>query len=113
MAYLIVAGVLAGLVVGELVHQIEHRIQDAPIEIALSILTPYVAYLSAEAMQASGVLAVVVCGLYLGAQKLAFLFAQRALASVGGVGIDDLRLERAGVCHDRFAIALPVASHRQ
>jgi Na+/H+ antiporter len=74
LAYLIVAGVLAGLVVGELVHQIEHRIEDAPIEIALSILTPYVAYLSAEAMQASGVLAVVVCGLYL-ARKSSHFFS--------------------------------------
>ena len=74
LAYLIVGGVLAGLVVGEFVHQVEHRIEDAPIEIALSILTPYVAYLSAEAMQASGVLAVVVCGLYL-ARKSSHFFS--------------------------------------
>lgn len=65
LAYLIVGGILAGLIVGEIVHRIEHRIDDAPIEIALSVLTPYVAYLGAEAMHASGVLAVVVCGLYL------------------------------------------------
>jgi CPA1 family monovalent cation:H+ antiporter len=65
LAYLIVGGILAGLIVAEVVHRIEHRIDDAPIEIALSILTPYVAYLGAEAMSASGVLAVVVCGLYL------------------------------------------------
>src|SRR5262245_64733619 len=43
----------------------EHRIDDAPIEIALSILTPYAAYLAADSIRASGVLAVVVCGLYL------------------------------------------------
>jgi monovalent cation/hydrogen antiporter len=65
LAYLVIAGILAGLVIGEIVHQIEHRIDDAPLEIALSILTPYVAYLGAEAIHASGVLAVVVCGLYL------------------------------------------------
>jgi len=65
LAYLVVLGILVGLVVGEIVHQIEHRIDDAPIEIALSILTPYVAYLIAESVDASGVLAVVVCGLYL------------------------------------------------
>jgi len=52
-------------VVGELVHLIEDRIDDGPIEIALSILTPYVAYLTAESLRASGVLAVVACGLYL------------------------------------------------
>ena len=65
LAYLVTGGVAIGLVIGEIVHQIEDRIDDAPIEIALSILTPYVAYLSAEAAHASGVLAVVVCGLYL------------------------------------------------
>src|SRR5436305_10613143 len=37
LLYLIVAGVLAGLVIGEVVHQVEHRIDDAPIEIALSL----------------------------------------------------------------------------
>ena len=65
LCYLTAAGIAVGLVVGEIVHQIEHRIDDAPIEIALSILTPYVAYLAANSIRASGVLAVVACGLYL------------------------------------------------
>jgi CPA1 family monovalent cation:H+ antiporter len=59
------AGIAVGLAVGEIVHLIEHRIDDAPIEIALSILTPYVAYLAADFLRASGVLAVVASGLYL------------------------------------------------
>ncbi|HEY1678109.1 MAG TPA: Na+/H+ antiporter [Candidatus Sulfotelmatobacter sp.] len=63
--FLTTVGILVGLAVGEVVHWFEHRIDDGPIEIALSILTPYVAYLGAEAVHASGVLAVVVCGLYL------------------------------------------------
>jgi len=65
LAFLIAVGIAVGLVVGELVHLIEDRIDDGPIEIALSILTPYVAYLTAEYIRASGVLAVVACGLYL------------------------------------------------
>src|SRR5882672_12257557 len=65
LSYLIAVGILVGLVIGEIVHFVEHRIDDGPIEIALSILTPYVGYLSAEALHASGVLAVVACGLYL------------------------------------------------
>jgi len=65
LCYLTAAGVAIGLVIGEIVHLIEHRIDDGPIEIALSILTPYVAYLVADFMWASGVLAVVACGLYL------------------------------------------------
>jgi CPA1 family monovalent cation:H+ antiporter len=76
LAYLIGTGVFAGLVVGEIVHQIEDRVDDGPIEIALSILTPYVAYLSAEAVHASGVLAVVVCGLYL-TRKSSHFFSPR------------------------------------
>jgi Na+/H+ antiporter len=65
LAYLTTLGIGVGLAVGEIVHLIEHRIDDAPIEIALSILTPYVAYLAADGIHASGVLAVVACGLYL------------------------------------------------
>jgi CPA1 family monovalent cation:H+ antiporter len=65
LVYLIVVGMVIGLVIGEIVHQIEHTIDDAPIEIALSVLIPYVAYLAADAVRASGVLAVVTCGLYL------------------------------------------------
>jgi CPA1 family monovalent cation:H+ antiporter len=65
LGYLIVVGIAIGLVVGEIVHRIEHHIDDGPIEIALSILTPYVTYLVADWVRASGVLAVVACGLYL------------------------------------------------
>src|SRR5438046_3133084 len=46
LLYLTVAGILIGLAVGIIVHGAEHRIDDGPIEIALSILTPYVAYLT-------------------------------------------------------------------
>src|SRR5438874_2163826 len=65
LIYLISVGILVGLVIGEIVHFVEDRVDDGPIEIALSILTPYVAYLTAEHIRASGVLAVVTCGLYL------------------------------------------------
>jgi len=65
LLYLSGAGILVGLLVGEIVHRIEHLIDDGPIEIALSILTPYAAYLAAESLHSSGVLAAVTCGLYL------------------------------------------------
>jgi monovalent cation/hydrogen antiporter len=65
LIYLTAVGILIGLAIGEIVHLIEHRIDDGPIEIALSILTPYVSYLTADALHASGVLAVVACGLLL------------------------------------------------
>jgi len=65
LTYLTAAGIAVGLGIGEIVHLIEHKIDDAPIEVALSILTPYVSYLAAQTINASGVLAVVACGLYL------------------------------------------------
>jgi CPA1 family monovalent cation:H+ antiporter len=65
LLYLTLAGVGVGLLLGEIVHQVEDHIEDGPIEIALSLVTPYAAYLAAESARASGVLAVVACGLYL------------------------------------------------
>ncbi|HEY4676611.1 MAG TPA: cation:proton antiporter [Candidatus Angelobacter sp.] len=66
LAYLTVAGIGVGLLIGGLIHWVEHHIDDGPIEITLSIMVPYAAYLAAESIHASGVLAVVACGLYLG-----------------------------------------------
>jgi CPA1 family monovalent cation:H+ antiporter len=72
LVYLTAVGVVVGLAVGQIVHQVEDRFDDAPLEIALSILTPYVAYLAANSIGASGVLAVVACGLYLSRQSSHF-----------------------------------------
>ena len=44
----------------------QRRIDDPPIEITLSILTPFASYLPAEQFHCSGVLAVVTTGLYHG-----------------------------------------------
>jgi monovalent cation/hydrogen antiporter len=62
-------GVVIGLAVGLLVARIRGRLADAPIEITLSLFTPYAAYIAAEAIGASGILAAVTVGLYLGARK--------------------------------------------
>src|SRR5205814_7786054 len=45
---------------------IQKRIDDAPIEITISLLTPFVAYPPAEQLGLSGVLAVVTTGMYHG-----------------------------------------------
>jgi len=72
LAYLIIAGIAVGLILGRIVEWFEHRINDAPIEIAVSIFVPYTAYLAAEAIRGSGVLAVVAAGLYLGHRSSRF-----------------------------------------
>lgn len=75
LLYLTTMGILVGSVIGAIVHLIEDRIDDGPIEIALSILTPYVAYLTTESIHASGVIAVVTCGLYLSRNSSHFFSA--------------------------------------
>ena len=61
-----VGGILVGLAVGWLAVQFHKRVDDPPIEITVSLLTPFVAYLSAEHLGVSGVLAVVTAGMSLG-----------------------------------------------
>ncbi|MEV0330764.1 Na+/H+ antiporter [Micromonospora echinospora] len=58
-------GVAAGVLVGGVVILIRRRLDDPLREGALSVLTPFVAFLLAEKVHASGVLAVVVAGLLL------------------------------------------------
>lgn len=61
-----VGGIAIGLVLGFLVHRIRMRIGSAELESALGLLVPFGTYLIAEELHTSGVLAVVVAGLYLG-----------------------------------------------
>jgi CPA1 family monovalent cation:H+ antiporter len=56
-------GIAAGLVVGWLIFQARRRIQDPLLGNVVTVLTPFVTYLLAEKIHASGVLAVVTCGL--------------------------------------------------
>jgi Na+/H+ antiporter len=67
--YAAAVGVAIGLVIGWLVGKVRRLLQDPPVEITISLLTPFAAYLPAEAVHASGVLATVMCGIYLGRQS--------------------------------------------
>src|SRR5712664_968990 len=75
LKYLIAAGLAIGFLLGLVVEWFERRIDDGPIEIVVGILTPYAAYLAAESVRASVVLAVVACGLYLSRQSSEFFSA--------------------------------------
>jgi monovalent cation/hydrogen antiporter len=61
-----VAGVAIGIVAGAVVARVRRVTDDAPTEITISLLTPYFAYLPAEALGVSGVLAAVTSGIWLG-----------------------------------------------
>ena len=56
-------GVLAGGLVGLLSWQVRRRIDDPMLENIAVLVTPFAAFLLADEVHASGVLAVVVCGL--------------------------------------------------
>jgi monovalent cation/hydrogen antiporter len=72
--WLTVGGVAIGLAIGWIVDHFERWIDDGPIEITISILVPYISYLAAQSVHASGVLAVVSCGLLL-SRRSAQLFS--------------------------------------
>ncbi len=69
---LVVGGLAVGFLVGWVVQWVERRIDDGPIEIAISILVPYAAYLLAGGIRGSGVLAVVTAGLFLSRKSSQF-----------------------------------------
>ena len=60
-----VGGVIIGLLAGMAIAWIRPRLRDPSVEHIVSLLTPYVAYLPAEWLHVSGVLAVVTCGIYI------------------------------------------------
>jgi CPA1 family monovalent cation:H+ antiporter len=78
-----VGGVAIGLAVGWLIGAVRGRIDDAPIEITLSLFTPYAAYIAAEAIGASGILAAVTVGLFLGARSDGFFSATARIEAQG------------------------------
>ena len=61
-----VGGIFVGAIIGWLASRIQRQLDDPPVQTTLSLLTPFAAYLSADKIGVSGVLAVVTAGLYLG-----------------------------------------------
>ena len=61
-----VGGLLVGLAVGRVIRWVRSRLDDPPIEITISILSGYAAYLPAEELGLSGVIAAVTVGVYMG-----------------------------------------------
>ena len=62
----VVGGIAVGLAVGYGVRQVRRRVDDAPTEVAIALLSGYLAYLPASAIGVSGVLAAVTIGVYMG-----------------------------------------------
>ena len=64
--YAAVVGAAVGLALGLPLHRARNRLTDPLVETAIPVFAPFAAYLIAEALHASGVIAVVISGLYLG-----------------------------------------------
>jgi CPA1 family monovalent cation:H+ antiporter len=73
LLFLIVASIVIGLLIAKLIHFTLLKIDDASIEITITLIAPYFAYLAAEGAHSSGVLATVACGLYLGHKRSFYL----------------------------------------
>jgi monovalent cation/hydrogen antiporter len=72
LVYLVIGGLAIGLLIGVVVGWAEKFIDDGPVELVVSLVVPYAAYLAGERMHASGVLAVVACGIYMSRKSTQF-----------------------------------------
>jgi CPA1 family monovalent cation:H+ antiporter len=59
-------GIAIGLIVGFLVAEVRKRVDDVNTELTISLFTAYGAFIPADQLGLSGVLAVVTCGVYVG-----------------------------------------------
>jgi CPA1 family monovalent cation:H+ antiporter len=83
--FLVVAagGVAVGLAVGWLLGAIRRRLHEPEVENTISLLSGYAAYLPAEQLGVSGVLAVVATGMYLGRVGPRFVAADTRVQNAG------------------------------
>nr|WP_275439278.1 Na+/H+ antiporter [Dermacoccus nishinomiyaensis] len=83
LAFVIAAlgGIVIGVIAFYVIEFVQKHIRDAVTSVAISIITPWVAYLPAEAIKASGVIAVVVTGVLLGFKAPYYNTAQARVAS--------------------------------
>ena len=67
LVQVVVGGIAYGLVVGVVIGRVRHHVRDPGLQILITLITPFVAYIPAEEqLNVSGVLATVVAGVYLG-----------------------------------------------
>jgi Na+/H+ antiporter len=70
--WLLLGGAIIGLLSGLIGSFLERLGEDGPVAIALSVVVAYGAYFAGEVVHASGVTAVVTCGLYMSRQSSRF-----------------------------------------
>ena len=98
-------GIAVGLLVGMIVVWVERWVEDGPNEMALSLIVPYAAYLAGNGIHASGVLAVVTCGLLISRRSVAIFTARARIQVMGAWGALDFILN--GVVFVLIGLQLP------
>jgi CPA1 family monovalent cation:H+ antiporter len=63
-----VGGIAIGVIVGRVAGEILRRLDDPPVEVIISLVVPFAAYLPADRLGLSGVLAAVTAGLVIGSR---------------------------------------------
>lgn len=76
LLWLVAGGLGVGVLLAIVTAWIEQWVNDGPIEVLISLIVPYVAYLLGEEVRASGVLSVVACGLYLSRKSVHFFLPE-------------------------------------
>jgi CPA1 family monovalent cation:H+ antiporter len=66
LVWAVVGGIAIGMIVGFLVAETRRRVDNPPVEVTISLMTGYFAFIPATAVSASGVISVVTAGVYLG-----------------------------------------------
>jgi CPA1 family monovalent cation:H+ antiporter len=79
----VVGGIAIGLVIGWLGAHLLHRLDEPTVEVVLSFVIPYAAYLPADAIGVSGVLAAVTAGLIIGSRLGRVLTARSRVLWLG------------------------------
>ena len=65
-AFVAIGGIAVGLAIGAIASWLLSLFDDPPVEVLVSLIVPFAAYLPAESIGASGVLATVAAGLFVG-----------------------------------------------
>lgn len=105
-----IGGVAFGLLVGVIIRWVQRQLDDPPVQITVSLLTPFLAYLPAESLHVSGVLATVAAGIYLGwhspltlaarTRLQAFAFWEMITFLLNGFVFITIGLQLRGILHE-------------
>ncbi|HUN37862.1 MAG TPA: Na+/H+ antiporter [Trebonia sp.] len=83
LVQVVAGGIVYGLVVALVINRLRKYVHDPSIQLTLSLVVPFVAYIPAQQLHVSGVLATVVTGIYLGTRTEGVLqAASRASATI-------------------------------